>query len=649
MSVADIRCRTHKLFRALACLASGLGLLALVLAPARAEQPTKNERVSVGNDGTQGNSGSREPAFSHDGRYVAFSSMADNLVTDDCCNGRLTSEVFVHDRSTSTTTRVSVPKEGTEPNNSSFDPAVSDNGRYIAFYSYASNLVDGDTNDVYDVFVRDVQTAITSRVSVASAGLEADGASALPDISRDGRYITFSSAASNLVAGDTNRVLDVFVHDRKTVTTTRVSVASDGTQGNYYSWDPEISGDGRYITFISWASNLVAGDTPRWDIFVHDRQTGTTTRVSEASDATEADGASEEPEISDDGRYITYSSYASNLVAGDTNYRPDIFVHDRQTGTTTRVSVASDGTQADYPSDAHHSFASEDPEISGDGRFITFYSDAANLVAGDTNGVSDIFVHDRQTAITARMSVGSDGTQTSRYSYHPAISGDGQYVAFKTYAFNLVAEDTNGYDDVFVRGIQPDDLDGDGDEASADNCGSDWNADQNDLDGDGQGDACDEDIDGDGKSQEAGADNCPLVANAVQIDGDADGKGDACDRFVTKLFRTERKVGRITGVATFTHDDSRLLKIKVEGLRMRPGRLLRVNLLEQQLNHALLGSQPIKVGNGGTAKLRWSETLPNSLSAGDVVVVTRGNDGQPDSSRPYFDDALLLGRFKVSP
>ena len=363
-------------------------MLFLTLVGAEADVPAvlgETTRVSVASDGTQANDWSIQPAISVDGRYVAFASDASNLVAGDTNNKR---DIFVHDRLTGATTRVSVDSDGAQANNSSFEPGISADGRYVAFASDASNLVAGDTNNVRDVFVHDRVTGETTRVSVASDGMQANRASELAAISADGGYVAFHSDASNLVAGDTNNVRDVFVHNRVTGETTRVSVASDGTQANSSSILPQVSADGRYVTFTSFANNLVAGDSNRaWDVFVHDRVTGETTRVSVASDGMQANGFSGFSKLSADGRYVVFLSVASNLVAGDTNNFSDIFMHDRVTGETTRVSVASDGTQANA--------GSAEPAISADGRYVAFPSYASNLVAGDTNGEADIFVHDR--------------------------------------------------------------------------------------------------------------------------------------------------------------------------------------------------------------------------------------------------------------
>jgi Tol biopolymer transport system component len=245
--------------------------------------------------------------------------------------------------------------------------------------------VTGDTNGSWDVFVRDRQTNTTTILSVAPNGTPGNSHSHHPRISADGRYVAFDSDANNLVTGDTNGHRDIFIRDRQTNTTTLVSVATDGTQGNGNSQDQGISADGRYVAFASYASNLVTGDTNGFqDIFVRDRQTSTTTRVSVASDGTQANWESYYPCINADGRFVGFASLSSNLVSGDTNSSEDIFVRDLQAGTTTLVSLASDGTQENNDSD--------EPCLSANGRYVAFESEATNLVPGDTNGYYDIFV-----------------------------------------------------------------------------------------------------------------------------------------------------------------------------------------------------------------------------------------------------------------
>ena len=356
-----------------------------------------------------GSAGS-ETIFS--GRYVAFKSDASNLVSGDN-NG--SSDIFLHDTQTGTTTRVSVDSAGTEANDNSFRAALSADGRYVAFESIASNLVAGDNNRTWDIFLHDTQTGITTRVSVDSAGTEGNGGSYWAALSADGRYVAFESIASNLVAGDNNGVRDIFLHDTQTGITTRVSVDSAGTEGNFSSNRAALSAGGRYVAFESTARNLVAGDdNGTRDIFLHDTQTGTTTRVSVDSAGTEANGDSYFPALSADGRYVVFTSDASNLVAGDDNGTRDIFLHDTQTGTTTRVSVDSAGTEAN--GDNYRA------ALSADGRYVAFESGASNLVAGDNNGAWDVFLHDTQTGTTTRVSVDSAGNEGESNSTNPTLN-----------------------------------------------------------------------------------------------------------------------------------------------------------------------------------------------------------------------------------
>jgi Tol biopolymer transport system component len=402
-------------------------------------------RVSVDSNGTQGNNGSLDPSISADGRYIAFRSFANNLVSGDTNN---TSDIFVYDTVANTTRIVSVDDNGTQGNDDSSRPSISADGRYVAFVSYASNLVSGDTNYTSDIFVYDTVANTTRIVSVATDGTQGDRDSLTPSISADGRYVAFGSYASTLVSGDTNNVNDTFVYDTVVNTTRIVSVATDGTQGNKDSGTPSISADGRYVAFVSDASNLVSGDTNNTsDIFVYDTVANTTRIVSVATDGTQGNDDSSRPSISADGRYVAFNSYASNLVSGDTNNANDIFVYDTVANTTRIVSVDDNGTQGND--------SSSRPSISADGRYVAFNSNASNLVSGDTNNANDIFVYDTVANTTSRVSVDSNGTLGNSFpydpfSYKPSLSADGRYVAFDSDASNLVSDDTNGDYDIFV-------------------------------------------------------------------------------------------------------------------------------------------------------------------------------------------------------
>jgi Tol biopolymer transport system component len=416
-------------------------------------------RVSVDSSGVQGNRDSRFPAITADGRYVAFYSNSSNLVEGDTNNycsidGVPNSncyDIFVYDRETSTTERVSVDSSETEGNESSYSPSISADGRYVAFASFASNLVSDDTNGEEDVFLRDRLSGTTERVSISNTEKQANNFSTSPSISGDGRTVAFASFASNLVVGDTSvgGWEDVFVRDRQLGTTERVSVSSSEVEAQGDSYWPSISADGRYVAFMAWADNLVEGDTNEYyDVFVRDRSLGTTGRVSVASDGTQADDWSSYPVISADGNTVAFDTNATTLVSGDTNGFDDVFVHDRLAGTTQRISTHSNGTQGNK-----HSWRAS---ISSDGRFVAFISSASNLVSGDTqmcwsSNCADSFVHDRQLSMTSRVSLANDGTQANAASLYPSISGNGRYVAFESSASNLVEGDTNGYLDAFVR------------------------------------------------------------------------------------------------------------------------------------------------------------------------------------------------------
>jgi len=422
------------------------------------------ERVSISSQGSQGNSWSKNPSISGDGRYVVFESYATNLVQDDKSRKI---DIFVHDRLTGITDRVSKGISGQEANSQSSNASISYDGRFIAFESYASNLVPNDTRGLPDIFVYDRLTEQMDRVNVGISGQEANGDSKNASISYDGRFIAFESYASNLVEGDANLAWDIFVYDRQTGVTELASVKSDGGKANFSSMNPAISGDGRYVTFSSSATNLVGNDTNgATDVFLHDRMTGTTERISTIN-GVEGSGASDYSAVSADGRYVAFESSASNLIPGDTNRAADILVLDRGKGTLELVSVDSDDVQGNS--------ASGKPSISYDGLFIAFESNSTNLdPTRDPASGTDVYIRDRisdnappiadagpdqtvncssvngtEVALDGSGSSDPDGDELTYVWYHPiigSVTGMTPTVTLPlgTFEFELTVDDGNG-------------------------------------------------------------------------------------------------------------------------------------------------------------------------------------------------------------
>jgi Tol biopolymer transport system component len=317
---------------------------------------------------------------------------------------------------------------------------ISDDGRYVVFSSEASNLVPGDTNNVMDVFLRDLQTGQITRISLDQNGNQSARDSRDAAISGDGDVIAFVSYG-NLLPADADILADVYVYNRRTNQLALAGVATDGTKSNGQCCLPSISADGRYVAFESNASNLVPGDTNfMWDIFVRDLQAGQTTRVSVNTDGTEGNDTSQDSYISPDGRYVVFVGRATNLVAGDTNAVKDIFMHDRLWAHTVRISQRSDGTQADADCDY--------PMISRDAGCVVFHSTATTLVDNDTNGQRDIFIFDGTTRGLTRVT-GLAGAEPNSWSSHPSLSADGRYVAFRSNATNLIANNGPAAADLF--------------------------------------------------------------------------------------------------------------------------------------------------------------------------------------------------------
>ena len=402
-------------------------------------------RASVDTAGGDPDNVSFSPSISADGRYVAFDSGASDLVPGD---GNGFQDAFVRDLAKTTTTRVSVDAAGGDAAGPSLFPSISADGRYVAFESGANDVVLGDDNPGADVFVRDLLTEATTWVSV-DAGGDSSGGGARPSISGDGRYVAFESSAS-LVPGDGNSLGDVFVQDLQSSTTTRVSVDTAGGDPNSDSFGPSISADGRYVAFVSFASDLVGGDgNATGDVFVRDLVTNTTSRVSIDSAGSDPNGVSGSPSINADGRYVAFQSEASDLVPADGTggfEEQDVFVRDLLTDTTTRASVDTAGGDPNE--------LSADASISGDGRYVVFSSLASDLVPGDGNLVTDVFVRDLVNDSTSRVSVDFLGREANGVSGgSPSISADGRYVAFVSFASDLVGGDGNSFPDIFVRAV----------------------------------------------------------------------------------------------------------------------------------------------------------------------------------------------------
>jgi Tol biopolymer transport system component len=402
----------------------------------------QTERVSKSSTGVQSNGRSAEPVVSADGAFVAYASDASNLIAGDT-NGA--TDIFVFQLATRVTTRASRSSTNAQLNGSSIHPSISSGGRYVAFSSLAINAVFGDTNDAEDIFVRDRLLDRTSRISVLSTGEETNGNSREPTMSSDGRYVAFLASASNLTANDRNRAADVFLVDRQVPTIFIATKAAKPVAGLGAS-GPAISADGTQVTFASGASSLVTNDRNGWpDVFVRDYTQGVTIRVSKPTGAGQSNGESFNPSLSRDGRFVAFLSRASNLVPDDTNDREDVFVRDRQNATTERVSVSSTGEQANL--------FSREAEISGNGRFVLFWSDASNLVPGDGEHSTDLFLRDRVAGTTERAVIDTNGQPIGIEDLVSAISADGRFIAFATTA-NLHPDDTEFDGDVYLRDRQ---------------------------------------------------------------------------------------------------------------------------------------------------------------------------------------------------
>ncbi len=317
--------------------------------------------------------------------------------------------------------------------------SISDDGRFVAFSILSLTLVPDDTNQALDVFVRDRMLGVTERASVSSFTAQANGSSLEPSISSDGRFVVFTSQASNLDPRDSNSVSDIFLRDRERNTTDLVSVSNTSGAANGQSREPRISANGRFVVFVSTATNLVAGQAFPGDVFVRDLEMGTTELINqgtipECADPSPSPERIRTPAISADGRFVAF-------LCGSTNTA--VLLFDRSSGTTERINVNNAGEMG--------TGTNVGLAVSPDGRLVAFSSDATNLVPNDTNGVFDVFVRDRQTSSTERLSIGRLGQEGDAFSAFPSFSGDGRLVSFFSFATTLVDADTSGNASVFVR------------------------------------------------------------------------------------------------------------------------------------------------------------------------------------------------------
>lgn len=420
-------------------------------------RPSRIRLLSLGSDGRQGNAffgdSSRWPILTPDGRYAVFYSSADNLASDDTNERR---DVFLRDLRTGEVELLSRDENGVQGNHDSYAKAITPDGRFVTLESWALNWIPNDENGA-DVWVKDRQTGDIELISVSTSGQHANDYAFGGSISADGRYVTFDSDATNLVPGtDVNGdQSDVFLRDRLLRTTKRISATSGGVQADAFSAYSYITPDGRYVSFTSRATNLAVGDTNgTYDVFVHDTQTGETTLASPAYDGAFGNAFSSGGQISADARFVAFTGEASNLVPHDTNDNWDVFVHDRQTGTTERVSVSSAGVQGNAMSSLS-GFSSDGRFVlfQSDATNLVPGDDGTCIdPLGQNVNCRDMFIHDRETGITERLSVSDDGAQANGYSWEPGWVGPGgELAAFMSESNNLVPGDTNAGSDVFLR------------------------------------------------------------------------------------------------------------------------------------------------------------------------------------------------------
>ena len=427
-----------------------LAALVIPAAPASATGPASiptTGRVSVSTAGAQavGGSSGSDVDISSDGRWLAFTSFATNLVAGFAPTPA-SSNVYLADRETGAVTLVSAPSSGTQANGSSSEPSVSDDGRYVVFTSAATNLTSGDTNAFADIYRRDTWANTTTLISKRTGGTSGTGASQHPDISGNGARIVFDSVATNLLAvPDVLNSSDIFLWSSGTLT--RASVTPGGTEPNSTSLWPAISNDGTTIAYQSWASNILTGDTNASPDVYARAVGGATTKISIPKTGTVANQGCYTPSISADGSKVAFDSKASNLVTADTNGVNDAFVRNRSTSTTARASTNALGAQL---TDGAQLLG-----LSADGAHVLFRTQDANVGLLPTDGGWHAYLRDTGSGVVSLVDVGdASGTYGNEDVAYGAVSGTGRYATFASGSSDLVRNDTNTIYDLFVRDRQ---------------------------------------------------------------------------------------------------------------------------------------------------------------------------------------------------
>ncbi|MCB0221706.1 MAG: hypothetical protein KDH09_18560 [Chrysiogenetes bacterium] len=392
--------------------------------------------VSKGAEGQGGDGDSLGSIANADGRYSAFASDSDNFVQGD---ENSSSDIFFFDKEKGKAEAISVNDTGELGNGASTNGVMSSCARYLAYESDATNLVPGDTNGVTDIYFRDRHTNHTKRISITEKGVEPNAPSLQPSISGCGAFVAFTSAATTLSSADTHGVTQIYIKDQAFGGLRLVSLFN-GKPGEYASADPALSPNADEIAFQTSIKNLEA-DTREstMQLVLTDLKTGEIVLVSRTPQNKPANGNSGEPAISRGGRYVVFSSDATDMTdTQNTHGGAEVFLYDRETSTVTQVSTTTIGRAPDGPS-MH-------PSISDNGRYVAFESAATNLVPGDTNRSNDMFVLDRESSLIERTTVDADGNELEGDCIAGRISNDGRFVTFQSASEAVLPEqDLEGY------------------------------------------------------------------------------------------------------------------------------------------------------------------------------------------------------------